>query len=273
MSRSKKLMKLLAEVFAVLLIALFVYGLSSLIYGLSFVFGNNNKYKDNIMLIQDNIINDIDNYSFKVRTEKTNINIKQSDTFNVETNNKNISIDFDKDTNTIIINEKKLPLFNYLESYDMTVYLPSALFKEFEIDSNSGNVIANTIVTNKLKLNVSSGKTKIDSLTVYKDADIETGIGNVDIKGKLINNLNLSSGIGETKLEANITGKSLVKSGVGNIKLKLLQTENHYSFDLKKGIGDIVIDGNVRGDGSYGEGPSYIVVETNIGKIEVDFNK
>ena len=272
MSRSKKLMKLIAEIFAVLLIALIVYGISSFIYGLSFVFGNNNRYKDNIMLIQDNLINDIDNYSFKVKTEKTNIIIKQSDTFNVETNNKNISIDFDKESNTIIVNEKKLPLFNYLESYDMTIYLPSALFKEVNIIANSGNVIANTLVTNKLYLEVNSGKTKIDSLTVYKDADISTGIGNVEIYSKLINNLSLSSGIGETRIVANLSGKSHIKSGVGNIKLDLLQTPNHYSFDLKKGIGDIVIDKEVKQDGSYGEGPSYIHAETNIGRIDITFN-
>ena len=139
MSTSKKVIKLFAEILAVLLIALFVYGLSTLIYGLSFVFGNDNKYKDNIMLIQDNIINNIDNYSFTVKTEKTNVIIIKSETFNVETNNKNISIDYDKDSNTIMITERKLPLFNYLESYDMKIYLPSTLFKEVNITTNAGN--------------------------------------------------------------------------------------------------------------------------------------
>lgn len=273
MSTSKKVIKLFAEILAVLLIALFVYGLSTLIYGLSFVFGNDNKYKDNIMLIQDNIINNIDNYSFTVKTEKTNVIIIKSETFNVETNNKNISIDYDKDSNTIMITERKLPLFNYLESYDMKIYLPSTLFKEVNITTNAGNVEADSLVSNKFYLSVGAGKTKIDSLTAYKETALITGVGKVNIRGKLLNNLTLNNGIGETKIKANITGKSKIESGVGNINLDLLQSKNHYSFELKKGVGDIHISGELMKDGKYGEGPSYIYAETNIGKININFEE
>ena len=149
------------------------------------------------MLIQDNIINNIDNYSFTVKTEKTNVIIIKSETFNVETNNKNISIDYDKDSNTIMITERKLPLFNYLESYDMKIYLPSTLFKDVNITTNAGNVEADSLVSNKFYLSVGAGKTKIDSLTAYKETALITGVGKVNIRGKLLNNLTLNNGIVE----------------------------------------------------------------------------
>ena len=271
MSRSNKIVKFLAEILALILIGMIVYGISSIIYGVSFVFGNNDRYKDNIMLIQDNFIKDIDNYNFKIDSDKTNIKIVRADNFNVKTNNKNITIDYDKDSNGIIINEKKLPLFNFYSSYDMTVYLPSTLFKEVNIITNSGDVIIDSLVTNKLSLKVGSGKTDIDSLTVYKSASIETGIGRVNIDGRMINNLELYNGIGETIIDSNLSGKCYLKSGVGNIKLKLNQTKKYYSFDLKKGVGDIIIDGDNKSEGSFGEGPINIMLETNIGKIDIKF--
>ena len=273
MSRSNKIVKFMAEVLAIVLIGLIIYGISSLIYGVSFIFGTNNKYDNSIMLIQDSFINNMDNFNFKIDSDKTNIKIVKSDSFNVKTNNKSISIDYDKDSNSIIINEKRLPLFNFISSYDMTIYLPSTLFKEVNIYTNSGDVIIDSMVTNKLLLKVGSGKTDIDSLTVYKYAEIETGIGRVEIDGKMINNLELSNGIGETIVNSNISGKSFIKSGVGNIKLILNQAKKYYSFDIKKGIGDIVIDGDNKTEGSYGDGPINLVLETNIGKIDINFKE
>ncbi len=273
MSTSKKIIKFIAETIAILLIALLVYGLSYLIYGVSFIFGNNNKYNDSVLLINNNEIKELDNYNLYIKTEKTNVIVKTSNVFNVSTNNKNIGIDLNKDTNTISITEKKLSLFNFFDSYDMTIYLPDSLFKEIRIDTNAGNIISNKFSTNKLNLKVGSGKVVIDSLVVYKKANLNTGVGSVNINGKLINNLSLSSGIGQTNISANLFGKNYIEGGVGNISLNLLNEKRNYSFELKKGLGDIIIDNEVKADGKYGDGNSSICVETNIGKIDITFSK
>ena len=272
MSTSKKIVKFIAEALAIILIALLVYGLSYFIYGLSFVFGNNNKYHDSILLINNNEIRDLNNYSFNIKTEKTSVIIKSSDVFNVSTNNKNIGIEYNKDTNTINIMERKLLLFNFLDSYDMTIYLPDALFKEINIDTNAGNIISERFSTNKLNLTVGSGKVQIDSLVVYKKAVLRTGIGNVNISGKHINNLDLSSGIGQTNIKSNLSGKNVIEGGVGNIELNLNNDENNYSFEVEKGIGDIILNGDVKSDGVYGDGPHSIKCESNIGKITITTN-
>ena len=272
MSTSKKIVKFIAEALAIILIALLVYCLSYFIYGLSFVFGNNNKYHDSILLINNNEIRDLNNYSFNIKTEKTSVIIKSSDVFNVSTNNKNIGIEYNKDTNTINVMERKLLLFNFLDSYDMTIYLPDALFKEINIDTNAGNIISERFSTNKLNLTVGSGKVQIDSLVVYKKAVLRTGIGNVNISGKHINNLDLSSGIGQTNIKSNLSGKNVIEGGVGNIELNLNNDENNYSFEVEKGIGDIILNGDVKSDGVYGDGPHSIKCESNIGKITITTN-
>jgi len=273
MNASKKMIKFFAEIIAILLIALLVYGLSYFIYGLSFIFGNNNKYNESVMLIDNNEINDLNNYSLFIKTEKTNVIVKTSSFFNVSTNNKNIAIDLNKESNTISIIERKLPLFNFFDSYDLTIYLPDNLYKEIKIDTNSGNIIGNKFSTNKLYLNVDSGKVVIDSLVVYKKANLNTGVGSVNISGKLINNLSLTSGIGETIISANLFGKNYIEGGVGNINLNLLKDSNNFSFEVKKGLGDIIIDGDIKQDGKYGDGNTYIYTETNIGKINIEFTE
>lgn len=269
MSPSKKIIKLLAEVIAVSLILLIVYGLASLIYGVSFVFGNSNKYESNITLINNNMIDKIDNFIFKIDTDRTSITIKKSDSFNVETNNKNISINYDNKTDTISIKEKKLKMFNVYDIYDMTIYIPPTLFKEVDINSGAGDITIDTLTTNKLDLNANAGKISIDNLTVYMKANIHTGVGRVNINGPLINNLKLTSGVGETNIKANLNGNNYLSSGVGNINLEALQKRNLYTFNATKGVGDIIIDGEKVKSGTNGSGPIKINLESGIGKIDI----
>ena len=272
MSISKKLVKFFAEVLALLIIGLMIVGTLYLIYFLTMSFGNKNTTDANIKIINDSMKDSIDNYSFNITTIKTNVKIVKSDSFNIDTNNRNILIDYDNSNKSIIINEKKLNLFNYNESYDMTVYLPSTLFKETSITTKSGNVVIDNLVTNVFNLNVGDGKTSIDNLTVYKSANVSTGVGKVDLNGALINNLYLSNGVGETKIKANVTGNSSVNSGAGNIYMEVLQPSNYFTFKIDKALGEVIIDGESFTSGTLNTGPSIINIESGIGKIEIKCN-
>ena len=112
MSISKKLVKFFAEVLALLIIGLMIVGTLYLIYFFTMSFGNKNTTDTNIKIINDSMKDSIDNYSFNITTIKTNVKIVKSDSFNIDTNNGNILIDYDNSNKSIIINEKKLNLFN-----------------------------------------------------------------------------------------------------------------------------------------------------------------
>ena len=111
MSISKKLVKFFAEVLALLIIGLIVIGVLYLIYFVTMSFGNKNTSDANIKIINDSMKDSIDNYNFNITTIKTNVKIVKSDSFNIDTNNRNILIDYDSSNKSIIISEKKLNLF------------------------------------------------------------------------------------------------------------------------------------------------------------------
>ena len=251
---------------------LLIFGLLLLIY---YIVGNNRKdnSKSEIEKINELKIKNVDNYYLAINSEKTSVNIKTGDYLYIESDNNNIKVDYDKGNSSIVIDEKKLTSFDYVNSYDMTIYLPSTFFKEVDIITESGNVIIEEMYTNKLTLSVGSGKTNIDNLTVYKECNINSGVGKVSINGNVINNLRLSSGVGESSISTILTGNNNISSGVGNVYITLLQGSNHYTFNNKKGIGDIRIDNKKVSDGTYGNGPSEVNVTSGIGNISIVFKE
>ena len=264
----KELNKVLLYIFSILLI----FSLLLIIY---YVVGNHNKdnSKTEIEKINELHISNIDNYYLAINSEKTNVTIKTGDYFYLESDNRNIKIDYDKGNSSIVIDEKRLSSFDYVNSYNMTIQMPSTFFKEVDINAESGNVVIDELYTNTLNLTVGSGKTNIDNLTVYKECNINSGVGKVNINGNVINNLKLLSGVGESEISTILTGNNIISSGVGNVYITLLQGANHYTFNNKKGIGDIRIDNKKVNDGAYGKGPSIVDVTSGIGNINIVFKE
>ena len=265
-------MKNLMKVLLFTLTILVIFGLLLLIY---YFVGINKKdnSKSDIDKINELKIKNIDNYYLAINSEKTSVSIATGDYFYLESDNRNIKVDYDKGNSSIVIDEKRLTSFDYVNSYNMTIYLPNTFFKEVDINTESGNVIIEEMYTNKLNLTVGSGKTNIDNLTVYKECNINSGVGKVNINGNVINNLRLSSGVGESSISTILTGNNTISSGVGNVYITLLQGSNHYTFNNKKGIGDIRIDNKKVNDGTYGKGPSLVDVTSGIGNISIIFKE
>ena len=49
--------------------------------------------------------------------------------------------------------------------------------------------------------------------------------------------------MGEFTFDGKITGKSKIDSGVGEIKINLIDKNENYTIDISKGIGTITLDG------------------------------
>jgi len=269
MSFYKRLVKLLASFLAVIILIGMVFGITFAFNSISYLFGTDSKYKNNIKLINEDIIDNIDNFKFKINLEKTNVTIVESNEFNINTNNRNINVDYDN--NEIIIEEKKMKLFNYTESYDMTISVPNAFFKEVSIVSKSGNITIDKLMTNKLTLETGAGKTVIKNLTVFKEANISSGVGKLELSGNLINNMTLSSGVGESVINTVLAGNAYISSGVGNVYFNINQGINHYHFNIKKGIGNVIIDDKKQSDDKFGNGPYLIDISSGIGEVNFKF--
>ncbi len=260
------------KLFLYILSILLIFGLLLLIY---YIVGkiNNDNSKNDIEIINELKLNKLDNYYLAINSNNTSVNIVKDDYLFIESDNRNISIDYDKSTYSIVIDEKKLSRFDYTNSYNMTIHMPSAFFKEVDITTESGNIIIDEMNTNRLNLNVGAGQTNINNLTVYKEANVVSGVGRVFINGSVINNLTLSSGVGESSISTILAGNSYISSGVGNVYITILQGSNHYTFNNKKGIGDIRIDNNKVNDTVYGSGPSMVNITSGIGNVNIIFKE
>ena len=266
MSRAQRIIKYLAFAFAIFLIFNII---SLIIYGLSFVgdMFDNDKQSSNLKELKINnsaLILDIN-------VSSSNINVKQGNTLKVETNDKYIHTNQNK--NKLYIEEKKHNLFNKNNDNKLTVYVPKDfIFDLVNIETGASKLNISSLSTKKLSLNLGAGKVKINNLNVTNSADIEGGAGKIVIEASSINNLDLDMGAGKLLLNSKLTGNNKIDAGVGKMDLLLIGSLNDYNITLDKGIGSASINNsNMENDKTYGIGTNKIDIDGGIGSINIDF--
>lgn len=266
MTTSQKVIKYCAIAFAIFLIVTIISVILSLIYGLASALGLKKETTNETGII--NLEGDLTAY-LDVDVAYSNLNIKIGKEFLAQTNNENIQCK--QDRNELKIKEKNLKWFAKDSESDLTIYIPEDLkLKEVKINTGAGKVNIESLIAQKLRLNLGAGEVRIESINA-DEADIDTGAGKFTIESGNINNLDFDIGVGETNVTAKITGKSEIDTGVGAFTLKLLESEELYSFKVDKGIGDITINGkSISNDQSIGNGENFIDISGGIGKIKID---
>ena len=85
--------------------------------------------------------------------------------------------------------------------------------------------------------------------------------------------MNIGAGtvsIEKLNIKADVTGKSKIDTGVGNLDLYLTLSEEDYKIDIDKGIGEIKFNDNTIGDNtSIGGGSNYIKINGGVGDINI----
>lgn len=266
MTTSQKVIKYCAIAFAIFLIVTIISVILSLIYGLASALGLKKETTNETGII--NLEGDLTAY-LDVDVAYSNLNIKIGKEFLAQTNNENIQ--FKQDRNELKIKEKNLKWFAKDSESDLTIYIPEDLkLKEVKINTGAGKVNIESLIAQKLRLNLGAGEVRIESINA-DEADIDTGAEKFTIESGNINNLDFDMGVGKTNVTAKITGKSEIDTGVGAFTLKLLESEELYSFKVDKGIGDITINGkSISNDQSIGNGENFIDISGGIGKIKID---
>lgn len=80
--------------------------------------------------------------------------------------------------------------------------------------------------------------------------------------------------MGEFTFDGKITGKSKIDSGVGEIKVNLIDKKEDYTIDISKGIGTITLDGEkVEDNKKYENGDNFLEINGGIGNINIKFGK
>jgi len=264
MIQAQKIIKYAAIGFAALLIVGIISSLMLGLFAISSIFTEKD-VKENTEII--NINKNISNLEIDVLS--LNLEIRESSSFEIETNDKYIKIK--EYNNKLIITERKHSFFSRGENNDLIIYIPNTLiFNDVEIDSGAGRVLIDNLTTRRLNLDLGAGKVSINNLNVLNESEINGGAGEINIDNSSLANLELDMGVGKLTLNSRLLGNNEINAGVGETDINLIG--NDYRINPNKGIGKITINNEQVKTGTYyGSGLNYIEVNGGIGNIKINY--
>lgn len=273
MTATQKIIKNIALVFAIFLSISILTGILVGGYKILNILGLINSNKDIITKDLRTISSEVVNVeTLKIDLEYTNLYIKKGEEFRVDTNNSKIK--FVNRNGRINIKERDINLLD-IENIDsnLIVYIPDMMIMdEIVIDAGFGEININGLDTKGLYLELGAGAVYMEDILVDQDIEIDGGIGETKLVNCKLNNLKADLGVGEFKFNGVLTGNSEIDSGVGAIRLDLINKREEYTINASKGLGNIIIDlERIENDIVYGNGSNYLDINGGFGEINVKF--
>ena len=228
-------------------------------------------YLESPQVITDNI--QIENITkFEIDVKYSTLEIKNDDTFKVESNDKNVTCT--QRGNELIIKETGNNWLNKKEGNTIIIYIPeNKEFNEIDFDAGAGDISIETLTTKDFSFSIGAGKVEINKLNISNEAEIDGGAGKVDILSGEIRNLDLDMGIGEFNLNTKLLGNNNIEQGMGKLTIRLTDNMQNYTIKTVKGMGSITIDGEeAQNNATYGNGQNIVNIEGGMGAIEIFTN-
>lgn len=272
MTTAQKIIKLVANAFAIFLIVAIISGLLSAgfsILGAIGVIDNKNELLEDLKTISENNIDEIS--SLKLDLKSSNLQIKTGEKFEVKTNNP--STEYTNTNGNIKIQDNNAKWhFGNNELATIIIYLPeNKTLDEITMNIGAGTISSDTLEVQNLSLDLGAGNITIENLIVSKNAKINGGAGNININSGKISNVDLDLGIGETNIKADITGKSKIDTGIGTLNLYLMSAQENYKLHIDKGVGHVKFNNDIISDDTdIGNGDNYIKINGGIGDIKIE---
>jgi len=119
----------------------------------------------------------------------------------------------------------------------------SKLFNINNFDTKVIIYIPESFKSEKLKINMGAGSFIADKLTAV-NTDINVGVGNLEIYDLITDEIDVNCGVGNVEIGGKVNNKGNLKCGIGNLDLKLKGNEKEYNYNLKVGIGEVVLNNN-----------------------------
>lgn len=273
MTSAQKIIKYIANGFAIFLIVTIISTILTLTYAL---FSSLNLINTNKNIITEElkvISHEVSSFqSLKIDLIYTNLYIKSGEKLAVQTNNKKIKF-IETKGNVKIEEENRYWLNNNIES-NLIVYLPTniPLLDEVDIDTDSGKIFIEFLNTKKLSLELGAGEVQIENIVSTEETEIEGGVGKTELKQCNLNNLKVDLSVGEFRFNGKLTGNNKIKSGIGTTNIELIGVKEDYTINAGKGLGNITLDKEkIVSDKVYGNGKNYLKVDGGIGEININF--
>lgn len=225
-------------------------------------------YSESTQVITDNIqIENITNLEIDVKY--STLEIKNADTFKVESNDKNVICT--QKGNELTVKETGNNWLNKKEGNTIIIYIPeNKEFNEIDFDAGAGDINIESLNTKDFSFSIGAGKVEINKLNVSNEAEIDGGAGKVEILSGEIRNLDLDMGIGEFNLNTKLLGNNNIEQGMGKLVIRLTDSMQNYTIKTVKGMGSITIDGEeAKNNSTYGNGQNVVNIEGGMGAIEI----
>lgn len=266
MTDFQKVIKYLANIFAVFLIIMIIGGILKVVAVFGFITNRESPVGENKSY---SLSQSIENLDIEINAAK--FDIKEGSSLSLESNLKNLTVN-EKGENLIIKDTKKF-LKTYNNAY-ITLYVPKNFdFSTVDISTGAGAFNVDKLSCDKLNLNLGAGSVRISSLLVSDKAKIEGGAGEIKIDSGEISNLDFDMGVGQITLTSKLSGRNELNFGVGEAKINLIGSASDYCIDFDKGIGEGKLMGEKMTDNEiYGSGETKIEIDGGVGSIDISFS-
>lgn len=206
-----------------------------------------------------------------IEVNSVSVWIKSGDEFRFETNNESIKSKITKEK--LSVSQKGINFLDSDGNNSLIIYIPEDVkLQKLSISSAAGNVLLDSIVLEKLNLDLAAGELKINNCKSTKKAEIDTGMGKAEIQNCILKNLDLDLGMGKLTMTSYILGKSEIDCGIGQADITLKGKAESYRINADKGIGALTVNGNsIADEGSFGDGDNELNVDAGIGNVKIEF--
>ncbi len=207
----------------------------------------------------------------RIKLFRTDLVIVEGESFNAETDNDDVTV---KEVfGTLVVEENSKSIVDSIKKSKFVLTVPKDYaLDQIKITTGAGRFSAQTLNAEKIDLNFGAGEVGIDKIISSEKTEITGGAGKVEIRDGKTDDLDLDMGMGKLYYRAEITGRSELDCGMGDMELILLGGEENYSVDLDKGLGLASINGVSYDDGAdYGDGENKLDINGGVGEIKVKF--
>ena len=212
--------------------------------------------------------------SLDIEVSAAELTVRTGENFSVESNLKYLAVKtkggalvLEETSNKFYISSKNAP--------KVELVIPeNKEFTEVEIKTGAGKFVLDKLFTKRLSFEFGAGAVEIQSLTATEEAEIESGVGEVNLLSGSLKNLDFDMGVGKLSVTATLLGKSQLNCDVGEANVTLLGGQDDYTINVEKGIGQAWIEGKkVGNDTTYGIGKNSVEVHGGIGSVSITFKE
>lgn len=267
----KNIIKYIFLFLGISLSVLIIYAGFTGIYSLGKLIGQNTFDKNDSTSLNENyrINEQIESLDINLDYSNLNILIASDDSYFIKKDSEDITCEI-KDKKLIVSDSYNNLFVN--KDNELTIMIPKKDLKNVKIKMGAGKTNIEYLSSESVELNLGAGLSEIKNITVSGSINIKTGAGKFTMSKANLNNLKFDMGVGKTEISGLIFGQSEINCGIGKTDIDLENSLEDYTFEVKKGIGSIMVDQkSIENDASIGNGNNKIKLSGGVGKITVNF--